>query len=374
MLRSKSLSPEQAAGGGEAPRPRRRRDASTLTFRLWIFTGVALLNLLVWLAVVIYLSPLTYMLFTALKSADQLRDSRSPIYPAQASTYQYEGKRRFIYNVPTEEGVKQWVLVKASIKYSDFLDPANPDAGLIRWNGSWRSLKIIYTPHLQVENFVNLVTSKTINYPRLLRNTFVVVGLSELGVLCASIAVAYGFSRFRIPGGKYLFMLLIATIMIPDSITLVPTFYIYARILHWNQSYLPLILPHFFGSAVYIFLLRQNFKAIPRDLDEAAMLDGAGPMRTLVSIVLPQAIPVVVTVGLLHFFNGWNELRMASLYLSTRMDLRTMAFSAQAFTSYGFTPEMLQASALILMIVPVLVLFVAQRFFMQDMIVTGLEK
>jgi multiple sugar transport system permease protein len=131
--------------------------------------------------------------------------------------------------------------------------------------------------------------------------------------------------------------------------------------------------PQFFGSAIYIFLLRQNFKAIPRDLDEAAMLDGAGPLRTLVSIVLPQAVPVVVTVALLHFFNAWNEMRMASLYLSTSQE-RTMAFSAQAFISYGFTPEYLQASALLLMVVPIIVLFLAQRFFMQDMVVTGLEK
>jgi multiple sugar transport system permease protein len=135
-----------------------------------------------------------------------------------------------------------------------------------------------------------------------------------------------------------------------------------------------LIVPNLFGSAIYIFLLRQNFKSIPRDLDEAAMIDGAGPMRTLVSIILPQALPAVVTVGLLHFFNAWNELRMASLYLSTRQDLRTMPFSAQAFITYGFTPEVLQASAIVLMIIPVIVLFLAQRFFMQDMVVTGMEK
>jgi multiple sugar transport system permease protein len=201
-----------------------------------------------------------------------------------------------------------------------------------------------------------------------------VVGLAELGVLCASIAVAYGFARFRIPGGKYLFLLCIATIMIPDSITLVPSFVIYTRVLGWNGSILPLIVPQFFGSAIYIFLLRQNFKTIPREMDEAAMLDGAGPLRTLISIILPQSIPVVVTVALLQFFNMWNEMRMTTLYLSTRQDLWTMPYTAQAFITFGFTAEMLQASALILMIIPIIVLFVAQRFFMQDMVVTGIEK
>lgn len=104
------------------------------------------------------------------------------------------------------------------------------------------------------------------------------------------------------------------------------------------------------------------------------MLDGAGPLRTLISIILPQAIPAIVTVALLHFFNTWNELRMTSLYLGIRPDLQTMAFSAQAFPTYGFTPEILQTSAVMLMVVPLIILFLSQRFFMQDMVVTGIEK
>jgi multiple sugar transport system permease protein len=167
---------------------------------------------------------------------------------------------------------------------------------------------------------------------------------------------------------------LIATIVIPDSITLVPSFVLYTRILPWNGTYYPLIVPAFFGSAIYIFLLRQNFRSIPRDLDEAAMLDGAGPLRTLISIMIPQAIPAIVTVALLQFFNTWNELRMSSLFLGTRRDLQTLAFTAQSYTTYGFTPEVLQTSAVILMAIPLLVLFLSQRFFMQNMVVTGMEK
>jgi multiple sugar transport system permease protein len=351
---------------------RRLFNVSTLTFRLWNFTGSALLNLLLWAIVLAYLSPLSYMVATALKTSAQLSDSSAPILPAQAVTFTYQGTEYPVYDVPTEGGVKQWALVNSFRKYSEFVDPANPDAGLIHWEGSWRSLKKSYTPLITLNNFVTLWNS--IDYPNRLRNSLIVVGLAEIGVLCSSILVAYGFARFRIPGSKFLFFLCIATIMIPDSITLVPSFVIYTRILDWNGSFLPLIVPQFFGSAIYIFLLRQNFKIIPREMDEAAMLDGAGPLRTLVSIILPQSIPVVVTVALLQFFNMWNEMRMSSLYLSTRQDLWTMPFTAQAFITFGFTAEMLQASALVLIIVPIVVLFIAQRFFMQDMIVTGIEK
>jgi multiple sugar transport system permease protein len=351
---------------------RRFFNVSTLTFRLWDFTGTAILNLLIWIVILLYLSPLTYMAATALKTKDQLLDSNSPIYPAVATKFTYEGTVYDVYNVPTDSGTKQWALIHNFLKYSEFIDPANPGAGLIHWDGYWGGLHRVYRASITFDNFVQLW--QAINYPNLLRNTLIVVGLGELGMFLSSIAVAYGFSRFRIPGGRFLFLLLIATIMIPDSITLVPTFVIYARVLGWNGSFLPLIVPHFFGNAIYIFLMRQNFKTIPRDLDESAMLDGAGPLRILLSIILPQAVPVVVTVGLLHFFNAWNEMRMSSLFLGIRPDLQTMAFSAQSYVSYGFTAEMLQASAIMLMIVPIIVLFLSQRYFMQDMVVTGLEK
>ena len=186
--------------------------------------------------------------------------------------------------------------------------------------------------------------------------------------------MAYGFARFPLPGGNLLFYLLIATILIPESITLVPSFVLYTRVLDWNGTWFPLIVPHFFSSAVIVFLLRQNFRSIPREMEEAAMLDGAGPLRTLFYIVLPQSIPVVATAGLLHFFYIWNELRLSSLYLGIRQDLRTISSSVQAFPTYGYTQEMLQATALLVMLVPILAVFLAQRFFLKDMIITGLEK
>jgi multiple sugar transport system permease protein len=331
------------------------------------------LTLFIWIFLIVFLSPLLYMVVTSLRSADEFREQSAPLYPAERLTYDYNEKTYQLYKVPTEDGVvHDWALVNPSRLSSQFIDPAHPEAGLIDWKGSWRSLPGVYRFRIYWNNYANLWS--VIDYPRFLRNTLFIVVLGEIGILCSSIAVAYGFSRFRIPGGRFLFFLLIATIVIPDSITLVPSFVLFTRILPWNGTFYPLIVPAFFGSAIYIFLLRQNFRSIPRDLDEAAMLDGAGPLRTLISIIIPQAIPAIVTVALLFFFNTWNELRMASLYLGTRPDLQTMAFTGQAFTTYGFTPEVLQTSAVLLMAVPLIILFLSQRFFMQDMVVTGIEK
>jgi len=356
----------------KASKPKLRGEFSTLSLRLWEFTGTALVNLFACILLVVCLSPLSYMILTSLKTKDQLQDSNAPIWPSEPMSYTYEGKDYSVYHVPTETGLRSLALVKRGRQESGFIDPAQPEAGLIQWKGSWRALDRVYSPQITLDSYTQLF--KTVKYPRYFRNTLWMVGVGGLGVLCSSIAVAYGLSRFRIPGGKYLFILLVAKIMIPQSILIVPSFVIFTRVLGWNGSFLPMIVPQFFGSAVYIFLLRQNFRSIPRDLDEAAMLDGAGPLRILVSIILPQAIPAVTTVALLHFFNTWNELRVSSLFLGIRPDLQPMAFTGTVNPVIGFTPEALEASTVILLAVPVIVLFLSQRLFMQDMVITGLEK
>ena len=359
---------------------------STLTLRLWEFTGSAIINLVIFAVVAAYLSPLAYMFVTAVKAEGQLGDSQAPLYPAINPQYTYQGSAYPVMNVPTADGVKQWAIVTKRRTYAEFIDPQHPEKGLIHWDGNWYGLKRAYQFSVSFQAFNDLW--KPANIPQAMANTLWIAAISEIGVLLSSIAVAYGFSRFRIPGGKWLFFMLIATILIPESITLIPTYMTFTRLINWLPSlpflkfpfpvpwpWLPLIAPHFFSSAIFVFLLRQNFKSIPRDLDEAAMLDGAGPLRILVSIIVPQSIPVIATVALLHFFYIWNELRNASLYLLTSPTLRPISYSLQTAATFTGVPQAaLQASALLLMIVPVVVLFVFQRFFMQDMVVTGLEK
>jgi len=348
-------------------------DASTLTLRLWDFTGTAMLNLFMFLFFIAYLSPLPFMVIASLTPSNQFLDANAPILPSERVTFNYEGKDLIVYEIPTEKGIKHWALYKPSRQSSEFIDPTNPEAGPIQWKGSWRTLKAVYHFKPTLNNYKEFFAVTKL--PLLLKNTMLIATISEIGVLLSSIAVAYGFSRFRIPGVRYIFFLLIATIMIPSNITLVPTYFLFSgHMLNWIGTWLPLIVPHFFGSAILIFLLRQNFKSIPRDLDEAAMLDGAGPLRILISVILPQSVPVVTTVALLHFFYIWNETRFASLYLGVAPNLQPISFGIQRSQSFFFTPEALMVGALVVMIVPVIVLFISQRFFMQDMIVTQIEK
>ncbi len=361
---------------------------SVLTLRMWRFTGSAILNLVIFSLLAAYLSPLSYMFVTSVKEPEQISAARgAPLYPAVNPKYHYQGIDYSVMDVPTADGVKQWAMVKQRRTYAEFIDPQNPARGLIHWDGNWRSLKKVFVFSMTFEAFTTWFSA---NIPQAALNTLIVVLITEIGVLVTSISVAYGFSRFRIPGGKWLFLLLIATILIPDSITLLPTYITYYNLLYvWIPSlsflqfpfpvpwgWLPMLIPHLFGSAIFIFLLRQNFLSIPRDLDEAAMLDGAGPVRILVQIILPQSIPVVATVAMLHFFYIWNEFRLSSLYMGLNYDFWLLAPRLQYATpELGISNDALvQSGALLLIIVPVLVLLAFQRFFMQDMAVTGLEK
>ncbi len=340
--------------------------------RGWETFGTALFNLFVFTLLFIYLFPMLYMLATSFMEGPQLRDRNAPIYPSRHIDIEYDGKARKIYTVPFEDGTtRKLALVNPGRTSSEFVDPANLEAGLITWEGNWRRLIGVYEFHATLDNFAILFRSLRIT--DMLRNTLFLAIITEIGVLFSSVVVAYGFARFPLPGGDLLFYLLIATILIPEKVTLIPTYFIFVRVLGWDGTWWPLIMPFFFGNAIFIFLLRQNFKSIPKGSDEAAMLDGAGPIRTLFSVILPQSWPVVITVSLLHFFYMWNETRQAALYLSTRRDLIPISFGIQSFQSLAPIQNQLQASALLIMIVPVLVLIFSQRYFMRNLIITGSE-
>jgi multiple sugar transport system permease protein len=345
---------------------------SYLSLQLWETIGTGLFNLFILGILIVYLFPILYMVATAFMEGPQLRDRNAPPYPSQHMRIEYEGRDYLIYNVPIDGEMRPLALVEQGRTSSQFIDPANPDGGLITWEGNWRQLKGVYRFYTTWDNFTTLFRSLAI--PRMLQNTLVMTIISEIGVLLSSIVVAYGFSRFPLPGGNLLFYVLIGTILIPEKVTLIPTYFFFVRILNWEGTWLPLLVPFFFGNAVFIFLLRQNFKSIPKDLDEAAMLDGAGPLRILFQVILPQSWPTVITASLLHFFYMWNETRQAALYLSTSRELAPISFGVQNFQSLAPIQNQLQASALILMIVPVIVLLISQRYFMRDVVVTGMEK
>ncbi|HVL54095.1 MAG TPA: carbohydrate ABC transporter permease [Vitreimonas sp.] len=336
------------------------------------FVGRAAMTLLAIGVLSAFLMPLLYMTLTSLKDQAQVTDPAAPLYPATQRTFEHEGERYPILTVPLEEGTRELAIVRKGRESSEFIDPANPAAGTISWEGRWRTLEPAYEFDPKVGNFGQVWDE--VEFPKLLRNTVFIAVTSTIGAVGSAIAVAYGFSRFRFRFRSGLFLVLLATIMLSQQATLVPSYIIFSKI-GWTGTWLPLIVPHFFANAYNVFLLRQYFMTIPRDLDEAAMLDGAGPFRILRSVIVPQAIPAIVAVSLFHFFYAWNEFLLALVYVGAKPDLWPLTLGIQQFAAlYVTRVPLVQASAIMTIAVPVVIFFLAQRAFMRGVVVTGVEK
>jgi multiple sugar transport system permease protein len=320
----------------------------------------------------LFLSPFLQMVYTALSTTDKMTTLGAPSWPAEPASFTYQGQELEVYRVPTETGTRDLAIVKKGRRVSTFVDPANLEAGEITWQGSWRALERPWTFSPTWSNFSDVW--EKIKFPRLFFNTLAIAVLGIVGTLFSCTLVAYGFSRFRIPGKDLLFTILISTIFLPTAVTIVPTYAFFVKI-GWVGTWLPLIVPHYFANAYNVFLLRQYFLTIPREMDEAAMIDGAGPVRILLRIILPQALPVIVAVGLFHLVFAWNDFFDPLIYLSTRPDLQPIAVALSRFNGiYSRNPPLIQAAALMTLILPVILFFAAQRVFIQGVVVTGVDK
>jgi multiple sugar transport system permease protein len=325
---------------------------------------------------VAYLLPFGNMALMSIKSQDQMVISADgPIWPMEPNQYTYEGKDYDIYNVPLLDGTtKELALIKKGRQVSEFIDPANPEAGFISWEGNWRGLDQAYTVLPHFENFPT--AWNMIEFPKLFFNTIFIAVVGIVGTLLSSICVAYAFARFPIPGKNILFIILIGTIILPGQVTLIPTYTVFAR-MGWTGAlgWLPLTVPHFFANAYNVFLLRQFFLTLPRELDEAAMIDGASPFQVLTKVIIPQAWPALIAVALFHFVFAWNDYFGPLIYLAGNPDRQVISVGVQAFNyAYGQRPELVQATSLMGMVLPLVLFFIAQRVFMRGVVITGVEK
>ena len=336
------------------------------------YLGRALLTMFAVIIVSAFLTPLAYMVTTSFQQPSQISTPGAPIWPAKPDVGTFEGTEYPIYAVPINGAIRDLMLIDAGRESSTFVDPKDPTATKIEWQGRWRTLKQSWTFSPLVENYTTVWDQ--LNFPRLLRNTFGIALLSTIGAVLSSILVAYGFARFRFPGRNIFFFILLGTIILPNQVTLLPTYVIFSW-LGWNGTWLPLIVPHFFANAFNVFLLRQYFMTIPREMDESAMIDGAGPFRILRSVIVPQSIPAITAVTLFHFFWAWNDFFVPLLYLANKPELQPLSIGIQQYNAlYASQPTLIQASAVLAMIVPVVIFFLAQRAFMRGVVVTGVDK
>ena len=246
------------------------------------------------------------------------------------------------------------------------LSALKPEYQIYIWPPKW-----IPNP-IQWSNFKDVFSNPYLPFDTFLKNTFFLEITMIAGRLLSCTLVAYGFARLEAPGKSLLFGILLATLMIPGAVLRIPSYIMFSKF-GWIDTFKPLIVPAWFGEAYAIFLMRQFFRTIPKELEESAIVDGANRFQIIFRIIVPLSIPVLTVIGILSFKDIWNDFFGPLLYLN-QITHYTVSVGLAYLNGQFDTKMNLLMAASVTMMMPILILFfIAQRAFVEGITMTGLK-
>ncbi len=319
--------------------------------------------------------PFLWMLSTALKSDQDVFRVPPSWLPHDNLRVTINGQELPIYEVQMDGQVKRLALLDIAEGYGTFVDPADPATTM--------KIRMKYAEPVLVvgfrwRNFPDAMNRATrpglgVNFWTYVKNSLIIAIFSIIGTLISCAPAAYGFARIRWPGRDLVFVVVLATMMLPFQVTMIPLYIFFTDKLGWGNTFLPLIVPTFFGNGFDIFLLRQFFRTIPEELCDAARVDGASEFRIFWNVVLPLSVPVLATITVFTFLWAWNDFQGPLIYL-TDPRLFTMALGLQDFQGqHTVAWNLLMAAATVFTVPIVILFFFAQRTFIQGVKLTGLK-
>jgi len=340
-------------------------------------------TLFILLGSVVVMVPIIWMLSTSLKLRTNVATIPPEWIPVEVERVKVDGQDVFLYDVPIDGQTRVLAAKQLDPEKTAFFDPANPS-------------QIIYAPgrdvakHQKVmfhwENYYEAWTFRTTPFAIFMKNTLVYALIAVTGEVLSCSLVAYGFARLRAPGKDILFMLVLGTMMLPWAVTMIPSYVLFVKYIpdfltqllqqdiKLADTWWPLWVPKFFGSAYLIFLIRQFFMGIPKDYDDAARIDGCGYFQTWLRIILPMSQPVLTAVAILSFSYHWNDYMGPLIYLNTTDKWPLSVGLANFQVSYGGTPWHLMMAASLIAVAPlVLIFFALNRYFVQGIVVSGIK-
>lgn len=224
--------------------------------------------------------------------------------------------------------------------------------------------------HYDLENFKKAFERAT--FGKYFINSAIIVLVNMVGCILSSSFIAFGFSRLRFPGRKLWFALLLSTMMIPQTVLMIPQFLIWQSVGAYN-TFIPLTVPCFFGNAFNVFLVRQFYAGIPKEYDEAALVDGASYFTIYSKILVPMAKPVLCSVGVFTFMSTWNDFMGPLLYLD-KENLKTVSLALQNFMGqHNSEWNLMMALSTVITLPMIVVYFMAQRYFIEGITFSGLK-
>jgi len=325
-----------------------------------------------------FLVPFLWMVLTAFKSSQDVFHTPPRWLPYDNVLVEVNGEQLPLYDVQTEDGVKRLAAVNIVEGVGTFVDPANPAVQMDyeMQVGATKIAEPVMHVSFRWQNFPEAMSRGSrptvgASFWVYFRNSLMVAFFSIIGTLLANTPVAYAFARIKFPGRDILFVLVLATMMLPFQVTMIPIYLLFNDFLGWGDTFLPLIIPTFFANAYDVFLLRQFFRTIPEEMCDAARVDGASEWQIFTRVVLPLSVPVLATVTVFTFLWAWNDFTGPLLFLTSPKHF-TMALGLQDFQSQrSMIWNQLMAASTVFTVPIVIAFFFAQKTFIQGIKLTG---
>jgi multiple sugar transport system permease protein len=236
----------------------------------------------------------------------------------------------------------------------------------------YKSPPVWIPPEITLANFKRGLELMIPSFGKLFTNSFIITVLSMIGMIFSSSLVGFAFAVFKARGKNTLFTLMLATMMVPMPVTLIPQFLLFTE-LKWIDTWRPLIVPHFFAAAFFVFMFRQFFGTIPRELFDSAELDGCTPFGLYWRIGMPLAKPAFATAAIFSFLGSWNDLLPPLVYLND-LNKFTLSLGLANFQATNYTLLQYLMPMAILGLIPILIIFfLAQKYFVQGIVTTGMK-
>jgi ABC-type glycerol-3-phosphate transport system permease component len=314
--------------------------------------------------------PFLWMVSSGFKDLETIFEYPPTLLPMETQTQNVNGKHVPLGTYRNADGRPELVLILDRRPGETQVAAAGAAESPKRWVPS-KTVSLRRNVHFRWENYPTAWTSEPFSLYTL--NTLIITSLGIIGQAVSASLVAFGFARLEWPGRNILFLLLLSTMMLPQEVTMIPSFLIF-RQLGWIDTFLPLIVPAFLGGGAFsIFLFRQFFLSLPRELDDAARVDGCGSFGIYLYILMPLCKPIIATIAVFSFVAHWNDFLTPLIYLNSS-DKFTLAVGLRFFQgAYGTDMHLLMAASTLALIPVLLVFFVGQKYFVRSIVMSGVK-